>query len=205
MITLFILLLDSNTCIISFYRFYLIADNVWGYIQWKVQPFIYGNNKAMKKIYNKGLEIWFDNLTYKDKEILKKRLIKENDKAQKIYKILEYWKEKYKPCISCNKPTARGDANACHWISREYKEYRRLQRNINIGCVRCNNRDKQFHQQAYTAKMYERYWMDRVNDKIFTSKKTYKLTLDFLIDIYKKLSDLEAEIRISDLYYKDKI
>lgn len=162
----------------------------------------------MKKIYNKWLEIWFDNLTYKEKETLKKRLEKENDnKAQKLYKIEQYWTKPFHDCISCNKPTKRADANACHWISRSCKQYRREKRNINIGCIRCNNRDKQFHQQAYTAKMYQKETLDRVNDKIYNSKKPFKLTLAFLIDIYKKLSDLEAEIKNNPqkFYYHNKL
>lgn len=98
-----------------------------------------------------------------------KYLIKELDRLVSIF-VRKRDKDKW--CITFWTTWCKNKVeHNCHFIWRAYYSHRRDERNLAGGCSSCNVYHQEEHKIIYFQKMVSMYWIDVVNEMIWSRNK----------------------------------
>lgn len=94
-------------------------------------------------------------------------------------------------CVTCGKTLffVWGEAQNCHYISRDKLRRRYAEDNCTMGCTSCNHYRKDFHYAQYTKIMVKKLWQKEVDERRegYKSNEIRKIrTFEYrdMIDLY---------------------
>ena len=134
-------------------------------------------------------------------KITRSKLIKKLDSVFSIYiRLRDCDSDWIVVCPLCWAKVSRKKAQNMHFISRWVLKYRFDEHNCHAWCMRCNV-ILNGNYIAYTRRMQNKYWIERV-DEMINDKEIFKLRtyeIEEMIENYKRLSEHIASKKHLDI------